>query len=214
MGDAGDTGAHAGFLPPQPSGPEPDLRDRPAERAPEPAGPLPGGYAPPAEHEAHAPTQPPAWQQPGWSAPPPGQAAPWGHGAPPAVPDNGSAVAGLSLSLTSAGLLLLSVGTSSIISVVCAILGIHYGRKGRQRVDRGETPKHRGAAQAGFVIGIVALGFSLLATLLWGLYALDGDFRSRVDEELEEEDGDSPGGFETSLRLASVAVRLLSASIG
>lgn len=207
MGDAGDTGTHAGFLPPRPSGPEPDLRDRPAERAPSPAT-LPGGFAPPAEHETHAPPQ--TWSQPG-------QPQPWSYGAPAAVPDNGAAVAGLSLSLTSAGLLVLSVGTSSIISVVCAVLGIHYSRKGRRRVDRGETPKHRGVAQAGFVIGIVALVLSVLATVLWIavaiLWATDPDFRQDFEDELDG-GGDSPGGFETSLRVASAALRMLAALTG
>ena len=214
MGDPGDTGAHSGFLPPEPAGPEPDLEARPAPATPHPVY---HGYAPPAEHKAHAPppTGAAGGYQPGWVAQSPGgQPQQWGYGTPPAVPDNGSAVAGFSLALTSAGLLLLSAGASSIISVVCAGLGIHFSRKGRARVDRGETPKHRGLAQAGFVIGIVSLVLALLATIFWGLYVTDEEFRENLDDELDDGDGGSPDGFETSLRVASAALRTLAALIG
>jgi hypothetical protein len=130
------------------------------------------------------------------------------------VPDNGAAVAGLSLSITAGGLLLLSVGTSTIISIVCAVLGIHYSRKGRERVDRGETPKHRGVAQAGYVTGLVTLGLSILCTVLWTLvvifYATNDEFRQDLKDELEDRDGDSPGGFETSVQVGALVLRALA----
>jgi len=129
------------------------------------------------------------------------------------VPDNGAAVAGLSLSITAGVLLLLSVGTSTIISIVCASLGILYSRRGRDRADRGETPKHRGVAQAGFVTGIVALGLSILCTLLWALvvifYATDAEFRQDLKDELDDGQS-SPDGFETTVRLGAGAVRLVA----
>ncbi len=155
----------AGYLPPEPRGPEPDLGAKPPP-------PPPQQYAPP--------PQPPAWggQQP-WAWQPAG----------PAVPDNGAAVAGFVLSLTAAGLLLISVGLSSIVSIVCAGLGIFYSRRGKQRVDRGESPKHGGLAQAGFITGIVTLVLSLLATAFWVviivLLATDDEFRRDLEGDFE-----------------------------
>lgn len=222
MGDEGDSGGHAGFLPPEPSGPEPDLGTGPGDIAPEPPAPRHLGFAPPAGHDTHAPppeASPPPQQQPGWSAPhqsggQPGQPQQWGYPGQQAVPDNGAAVAGLSLSITAGTLLLLSVGISSIISIVCAVLGIRYSRLGRERVDRGETPKHRGVAQAGFVIGIVALVLSILGTLLWllvaVLYATDENFRQDLEDELDGGDSDPPRGFQTSLQLGAMAIRSLA----
>jgi hypothetical protein len=126
------------------------------------------------------------------------------------VPDNGDALAGLILSVAAAALLLLSVGTSTIISVVCAALGIYYSRKGRARVDRGETPKHRGVAQAGFVTGIVTLVLSILMTIIWAsvaiLYATDEDFRQDLEDELDGEES-SPDGFEAVIPVVLTALR-------
>jgi hypothetical protein len=83
------------------------------------------------------------------------------------VPDNGPAVAGFVFSLVSGGLLVISGGLSSIISIACAIVGIVYSRNGKRKVAAGETPKHRGLAQAGFIIGWVSLGLATLATIFW-----------------------------------------------
>jgi hypothetical protein len=105
------------------------------------------------------------------------------------VPDNGSAVAGFVLAMVAAGLLLISAGLSSIVSIVCAGLGIYYSHRGKQRVKRGETPKHAGLAQAGFISGIVTLVLALLATAFWVLiivlYASDEEFRRDFDEDFE-----------------------------
>jgi hypothetical protein len=83
------------------------------------------------------------------------------------VPDNGQAVAGFVFSLVAVGLLVISFGLSSIVSVGCAIAGIVCSRNGKRKVAAGETPKHRGLAQAGFIIGWVGLGLSILATIGW-----------------------------------------------
>jgi hypothetical protein len=83
------------------------------------------------------------------------------------VPDNGQAVAGFVLSLVALGLLVISAGLSTIVSLGCAIAGIVCSRNGKKKVEAGETPKHRGLAQAGFIIGWVSLGLSLLATAGW-----------------------------------------------
>ena len=174
--DSEDTG----FLPPEPAGPEPELGDRPPQPPPQapppaaapspgygyPPSPPPGqpppgyGYPPPPAGQAYQP--PPAYgQQPGYAYPPP-----WGY-PQPAVPDNGQAIAGFVLSLVSLGLLVISAGLSTIISIGCAVAGVICSRNGKRKVDAGETPKHRGLAQAGYIIGWVSLGLSILATIAW-----------------------------------------------
>jgi hypothetical protein len=169
-----------GFLPPEPAGPEPELGDRPQPQ-PQPPPAQTYGYPPP-----QAPVygyQPPPPPPPGYGyppPPPPGQAYPPqpGYAYPPqpqwgypqqAVPDNGPAVAGFVFSLVSGSLLIISGGFSTIISIACAIVGIVYSRKGKKKVDAGETPKHRGLAQAGVIIGWVSLALSILATIAWSL---------------------------------------------
>jgi hypothetical protein len=185
-----------GFLPPQPAGPEPELGGRPAAPPP-PAGagvpppPAPGAapHAPPPAYGQGHPPQPAGWQ------PPQGQQAqwgaqPWGYQQP--VPDNSPAVAGFVLSLVAAGLLLITGGLSSIVSAGCAIAGIVYGRKGLKRVDSGETPKHRGLAQAGFIIGIVTLVLAALATAFWTailvLALTDDEFQNDLEREFDQSD--------------------------
>ena len=226
MEDRGDRGRETGFLPPEPAGPEPDLGARPP--ASQPSAPPPGqeGFAAPMRHEPQGGQQeqgyPPAQQQLGWSQQPPPaggqhhQPQPWSYPQGQAVPDNGAAVAGLTLSITAGALLLLSVTTSTIISVACAALGIYYSRKGRDRVDRGETPKHRGVAQAGFVTGIVTLGLSIFFTILWVLfailYATNEEFRDDLKDELDE--SGSPERFETSARVGAMAIRLVTSLLG
>jgi hypothetical protein len=176
-GESGDQG----FLPPEPAGPEPELGDRPQPQ-PQPPPAQTYGYPPP-----QAPVygyQPPPPPPPGYGypppPPPPGQAYPTppGYAYPPqpqwgypqqAVPDNGPAVAGFVFSLVAGSLLIISAGFSTIISIACAIVGIVYSRKGKKKVDAGETPKHRGLAQAGVIIGWVSLALSILATIAWSL---------------------------------------------
>jgi hypothetical protein len=150
-----------GFLPPEPAGPEPELGDRPQTQPPPPPQPAQTyGYpSPQAPVYGYQPPPPP-----GYPYPPQPQ---WGY--PQAVPDNGPAVAGFVLSLVSGSLLIISGGFSTIISIACAIVGIVYSRKGKKKVDAGETPKHRGLAQAGVIIGWVSLVLSVLATIAWSL---------------------------------------------
>ena len=164
----------SGFLPPEPPGPEPDLGARP-KQAP----------APPPE-QSQWQQEPPAgyWQPQPWQ--PPG----------PQEPDNGPAVAGFVLGLIGAGLLVLSVGLLAFVSLVLAILGLVYARRGKRKVESGETGRHRGLAQAGFVTSIVTLVIAAPLTLLeivfLILYASDEDFREDFQDELDEEfDGDS-----------------------
>jgi hypothetical protein len=104
--------------------------------------------------------------------PPPGYAYPpqqqWAY-PQAAVPDNGQAVAGFVFALVSLGLLVISFGLSTVVSLGCAIAGIVCSRNGKKKVDAGETPKHRGLAQAGFIIGWVSLVLSIIATVGWAL---------------------------------------------
>ena len=139
------------FLPPEPPGPEPDITAPPAKAAPPPPPPPP-------------PPQPTY----GYPPPPPGygQPQPWGAPQQP-VPDNGVAVAGFVLSIVWLGLLVISFGLSTIISLGLGIGGVVCSLQGKRRVAAGETPKHGGLAQAGFIIGWVGIGLSILAIVAW-----------------------------------------------
>jgi hypothetical protein len=196
------------FLPPEPAGPEPELGPSPPKAPapppqPPPAYPTTQQFPPPPQQPPPPPGYPPyGWQQ---QAPPPG----WGYPPAPPQPDNGPAVTGFVLSLVSAGLLFVSGGISSIVSIGCSIAAIIYARKGKAKVERGETQKNRGLAQAGFVIGIVGLVLAVLATLVWGaiLVALIADDGFRQDFENEFDNSNS---INATLRVAASGARLLA----
>jgi hypothetical protein len=180
------------FLPPEPPGPEPELSARPPQ--PPPAAPAPPpphgtyGYPPPPAGYAHQAPPPP----PGTYPAQPYQ-QPWGYAQQPRVPDNGQAVAGFVLSLVGIGLLVISFGLSTIVSLGCAIAAVICSRNGKRKVDAGETPKHRGLAQAGFIIGWVGVGLSILATAGWIVAIAAGAF--------DESSGSDPQGFQLSVAL-------------
>jgi hypothetical protein len=88
------------------------------------------------------------------------------------VPGNSQAVAGFVLSVVGAGLLVVSIGLSSVISILLAVLGMVFSHKGRANVDEGRTPKHRDLARAGFITGLVTLVLSVLATAAWVAVAI------------------------------------------
>jgi hypothetical protein len=160
---AAETG---GFLPPEPPGPEPELGGPVAKPPPPPPPPPPPQQQPPPPPPAQTWQQPaPTWQQPQSQHWP--QQQPTWHQPAPSVPGNGHAVAGFVLSIVAAALLVLSFGLSSIVSIACASLGIVFSRKGRQNVEEGRTPKNADLARAGFIVGIVALVLTLLATAAW-----------------------------------------------
>jgi hypothetical protein len=166
-----------GFLPPEPAGPEPELGGRSAPRPPAPVYQAPQAQPPPPGS-----SYPPA--APGWQPAP----QPWAYPQPPA-PENNQAIAGFVLSLVSLGLLVVSLGLSSVISLGCAIAGMVFGRKGVNRVDAGETPKHRGLGQAGFWIGLAGLILSLIATAAWVAVLVaaltDDEFRNDLEREFD-----------------------------
>jgi hypothetical protein len=191
------------FLPPEPAGPEPELGGRPEADTPQPPPPQPPpapqqqppppqqayGYPPPPPGYGYPPPQPP----PGYSYPPQQYAPQWGYPQQPPVPDNGQAVAGFVFSLVAIGLLVISFGLSSVLSLGCAITGVICSRNGKRKVAAGETPKHRGLAQAGFIIGWVGVGLSILATAGWILAIALG--------ALDDSSGSDPYGFETVVAL-------------
>jgi hypothetical protein len=180
------------FLPPEPPGPEPELGGgRPTQPRPQaPPGQPPPGYGWQQPHPAPPPGY--GWQgQPqGPPAPAGWQPAPWGY--PPAArePDNSPAVAGFVLSLVAGGLLLITAGLSSIVSVCCGVAGMIYSRKGKRKIEAGETTKSGGLAQAGFIISIISLVLSSLATAFWGLVlvlaAVDEDFQRDIENEFDD----------------------------
>jgi hypothetical protein len=113
------------------------------------------------------------------------------------------------LGIVSLALLLLSAGFSTIISLGCAIPAIFLGRKGRRMVDEGQTRKHRGLAQAGFIMGIVGTALSVLATVFWVLIiVLSEDFQEGFDEGFDQSLDQSSGGL-LALRVAASATRFL-----
>jgi hypothetical protein len=181
-----------GFLPPEPPGPEPELGDEPpTQPEPQPAA----GQPPPAHGWPQQPPYPPppgyGWQGQPQGPPPPGwQPPPWGYAPAVREPDNGPAIAGFVLSLVAGGLLLFSAGLSSIISVGCAVAGMIYSRKGKRKVDAGETTKNAGLAQAGFIISIISLVLSILASGFWVLILVlaivDEDFQRDLENEFDD----------------------------
>ena len=116
------------------------------------------------------------------------------------------------LSVVGGALLFLSFGMSSLVSLGCGIAGIVYSRRGRKRVDQGLTPKHRGLAQAGFVIGIITLVISAIVTILGIIFviALATDESFRRDFENDNNNGFESTGVRTTIALHGLAVRLLS----
>ena len=161
------------FLPPEPAGPEPDLAGRPQQPPPPPPPPQQQqpqqtyGYPPAPPGYAYPP-------QPGWGQP------------QQAVLGNSQAITGFVFSVIAVSLLVLSFGLSTIVSLGFSIAGIVCSHIGKRRVDAGETPKHRGLAQAGFIIGWVGVGLAILAIVAWILVLAIGageeGFRIDPDE--------------------------------
>ena len=183
------------FLPPEPSGPEPDIGAGPAPQPP-PQEPAP---------------QQEMWRPQPWQPQEPWQHQAWGHQPQLPEPDNGAAVAGFVTSMCAAGLLLISFGFFGIISLIAAPFGIFYSRKGKRAVDEGRTPKHRGLAQAGFVIGIITFVLSLIATVVAIIFIV----AFATDEGFREDFENNGGGFD-SVRVgaAFTAARAALALVG
>ena len=184
-----------GFLPPEPAGPEPELGSAPAEQPtqrlpdPGPQAPAAGQPGPPAARRRHQPQAPPG-------AGPSSSLRPTSSrrlGATPSRP-----------SPTTAPPSPASFCRWSPAACCCSAAGSeHHVDRLRDRGDDllpqgqaegrgGETRKNRGLAQAGFVIGIVSLVLSLLATAFWVLLAAlavtDEEFQRDFENEFDETD--------------------------
>jgi hypothetical protein len=149
--------------------------------------------------------QPQGWQQP------PVQQWPQTWQAAPAEPDNGPAVAGFAFSISSMGLLVVSVSLSTLLSLGLGIAGIVQSRKGRRLVDEGRTRKHKDIATAGFVVGIISTVLSAAATLFWIgiviLIATDESARRDFQDQLDDQ------GEPAVVQLALVGARLLGVAL-
>ena len=225
-----DRSSSEGFLPPEPAGPEPELGrpDPPAEEQPtrqawqqpqqaqgwqpppqqtwqEP--PPPPGYGYPPPPPGYPPPPPPGWQQP--QQPPPGYGYAY-YPPPPPQPENGSAVAGFVVSLVAGSLLLLSGGLAAPVALIAAPFGIFYSRRGKRAVDEGKSPKYRGLAQAGFIVGIVTAVLSVIAIAFW-TFAL-------IEAAKDDSGGgldNNGGGFDsTRVRASLVALRCAALVLG
>ena len=193
-----------GWLPPEPPGPPPPSYQPPPrpEPPPPPAAPAPA----PAPDQA-APPPPPAQA----AYPPPGYAQPPGgwQPLPPAQPPNGEAVAGFVCAVVGISLLFFSAGLSTIVSLILGIVAIPYSRRGKRKVADGITTKHKDLANAGFIVGIITIVLSIIATVAWTLIFALADW-----EEIEEDSNDSDDPFSSlapaALRVAAAAFRLLS----
>ncbi len=192
------------WLPPEAPGARPNLTEAAPAAAPTAALPATPVSAQP------LPTQQPPVQ--GWyPQPPPGQPHAYGVGyyqPQDTGPGNESAVAAFVLALSGIGLLMFFAGFSAPITLVLGILAIVYGRKGKRKVDGGETAKHRGLAQAGLIIGVVTVVLSLLAAAGWTLFFIYADDLSF--ENLEPDDPGGPDGFQAVVGAALEVAQTLT----
>jgi hypothetical protein len=119
------------------------------------------------------PPKPPGADEPPPGPPPelPQQPAPgyWQPQPPPQAqqPPNNDAVAGFTCGIIGVSLLFFTGGLSTIVSLILGIVAIPYSRNGKRNVEEGRTPKHKSLADAGFIIGIVTVVLSVLATIGW-----------------------------------------------
>jgi hypothetical protein len=204
-----------GFSPPEPAGPEPDLRggkEPPQQQQPPPPPP---GYQPPPSYQPPPASYPPP-PQPGWQQPPPYQPPTPGYYGwqPPYVqqPGNGQAVAGFVVSMVSAALWLFSAGFGTPLTIPGAIVGMVLARQGQQKVKEGETTKHKDLATAGWWIGIAVLVLSVISTIAWVLVlvlaANSDSFNDNMKHELQ--DSQTSGGLRIALAVVSLGARLVS----
>ena len=100
-----------------------------------------------------------------------------------------------------------------------AIPGMLQSRKGTQRVQEGLTTRNAGLANAGWILGIVALVLSALATIFWIVIAIvvatDDEARREFEDELDRQRNSSmsallvvgpPRGSRPAVRAAAAAL--------
>ena len=139
-----------------------------------------GEWLPPKAPGGEEPLPGPPPELPQQQQPPPGYWQPQQAPQPPQPPNN-DAVAGFTCAIIGVALLFFTGGLSTIVSLILGIVAIPYSRRGKQNVEEGRTPKHMGLASAGFVIGIVTVVLSAIATVAWILILTLADW-----DELDE----------------------------
>jgi hypothetical protein len=161
------------------------------------------GWLPPEQSRdvppAPAPRPPPAWGAPPPPTQPNSPVQPYGQvqAAPHAAaqgPGNGEAVAALVLGIV-AIVLVIPFGIFLItlpIALVCGVIAIILGRTGRRKVDRGETTRNRGAAQAGLVTGVVGTALAVLSIVAFILLinlseGFQRDFERGFEQGIEQQ---------------------------
>ena len=101
---------------------------------------------------------------------------------------------GFVFSIVAVGLLVISFGLSSIVSVGCSITGIVCSRNGKRKVEPGRDPKHKGLAQAGYIVGWVGLAPPIRATAGWILAIVFG--------AVDESSGGTPAHLPSAVAVA------------
>lgn len=96
-------------------------------------------------------------------------------------PDNGLAVASLSLGIIAIALMFFTAGFSAPLSIICSIVGVVLGLKGKKAVDEGRTRKHRDVAVAGFWTSIAGIVLAVVAIVGWALIFTFADSSSTAD---------------------------------
>jgi hypothetical protein len=202
-----------GFLPPEPAGSEPDLGGgtQPPQQQPPPPPP---GYQPPPAYQPPPPPYPPP--QPGWQQPPPyppPTPAYYGWQPPYAQqPGNGQAVAGFFTSIVSGFVWLIFAGISTPLSIPGSIAGMILSRQGKQKVEEGETTKHKELATAGWWIGLAVLVLSVISTIVWVLILVLASNSNSFDNNMKHElqDSQTSGGLRVGLAVVSLGTQLVS----
>jgi hypothetical protein len=179
MAGMSDEPSVRGWLPPRAPGGQPPPRFEPAppEPAPEPPAPEPPGW------------QPPVAQRAEWRAEP---AAATTTVVRPAQPRaSGLAITGMVLGIIGIGLLVLSVGTSFLLSLPCSGAGWACGVRARQSADADPASSSRSSAQAAVVIGMVGVGLGVLSAVVWIILLSAGvsieDLRDWLQRQVQEE---------------------------
>ncbi len=166
---------------------------------------MPGEWLPPKAPGADEPPPGPPPELP--HQPAPGYWQP--QQAPQAQqPPNNDAVAGFTCAIIGISLLFFSGGLSTIVSLILGVVAIPYSRKGKRNVEEGRTPKHKSLASAGFVIAIVTVVLSALATIAWILILTLVDW-----DEIDDDSGNDPfHDFDSAvlIRVAAAVVRLVA----
>lgn len=188
--------------PEKPQAPAPGATPTPGEGTPPPVAPPPPAwgqqpapppYQPPpggqyAQPGAAQPGQPGAQQgyyayppQPGYGPPQPGYTYAPGYYHYDSGPDNGLAIASLTVAIIAIAAMFFTAGISAPISIIASVVAVVLGHKGRKAVDEGRTRKHRDVAVAGFWTGIAGIVLAVLAIAAWVLVIIFADGNVSAD---------------------------------